>query len=153
MSTRTLHLVDMENLCQSPFPSVDTSRQSLASYLHVSEWHRGDVVVIAANRWLAKDILFNIPVPHIFKISPPGTNSADQVLTEQAFMFDSHRFDRLAIGSGDHHFARVVLSWREAGVEAMALSRHGCLSWVLRRSADEVRYLPSGHVPLGVNSI
>lgn len=57
ISSRTLHLVDLENLCGDPCAPGAVARAVLDEYLHVAGWRPGDHVRIAANGGLLADAL------------------------------------------------------------------------------------------------
>src|SRR4051812_14471354 len=106
-TTRTLHLVDLENLVGDPMASGAAALDALDAldrYLTTAGHQDGDHVVLAANPGLVRTVMFDLPVP-CNAHAVPGTDGADLMLLEQAEPgFVAARFGRLVVGSGDHEF-------------------------------------------------
>src|SRR5512144_1964125 len=81
-TTRTLHLVDIENLVGDPKAPTATVLDVLDRYLDLAGHRDGDHVVIAANPGLMSKIAFDLPVPCNVHAAR-GENGADLVLLAQ----------------------------------------------------------------------
>ncbi|MGZ4755217.1 MAG: hypothetical protein ACXWA9_09930 [Acidimicrobiia bacterium] len=82
-TTRTLHLVDIENLVGDPHATKAAALDALTRYVDLAGYVDGDHVVVAANPGLVAQIAFDLPVP----CSPHaarGENGADLILLAQA---------------------------------------------------------------------
>lgn len=120
-SGRTQHLIDLENLIGGPFPSGPAALTRLDEYLEASDWQPGDLAVVATNRWLHRQIAFDLP-SHLRALPVIGKDGADLALLGWTSAADvARRFDRLVVGSGDHAFVELV-----AGTAA-----RGCPAWVV----------------------
>ena len=129
--TRTLHLVDIENLLGDPFAESDEVERVLDRYLALAAWQPGDIVNIAANPGLAKKFVWNPPVECSVHTAC-GTDGADlALLAHAAPEFVERRAGRLVIGSGDHAFIARALAARERGVGVLvvARARSACSGW------------------------
>jgi hypothetical protein len=137
---RALHLVDIENLAGGPFSSERL--ESLAAYLCMAGWGRGDLTYVAANRLLIKRLCFEArPLPCQWLISE-GKDGADLALLRVAPVdWVTDRFSRLVIGSGDHIFTELATAAAARGTEVTVVSRPGSLSRTLSESAHYVLHL------------
>jgi len=127
-TTRTLHLVDIENLVGDPKAPTATVLEVLDSYLDIAGYRDGDHVVIAANPGLMARIAFDLPVPCNVHAAR-GENGADLVLLAQAEPSRvAARYDRLVIGSGDGAFADIALAVRDLDTPVVVVARPGCTS-------------------------
>lgn len=127
-TTRTLHLVDLENLAGDPCAGAATALAAFDRYLSTSGYVPGDHVVLAANPGLLGRVMFDLPIPcnaHAAR----GTDGADLMLLEQAEPgFVAHRYDRLVIGSGDHAFVTTALAVRDLGIPVVVVARRRSLA-------------------------
>ena len=127
-TTRTLHLVDIENLVGDPKAPTAVVLDVLDRYLEVAGYRDGDHVVIAANPGLMARVAFDLPVPCNVHAAR-GENGADLVLLAQAEPSRvAARYDRLVIGSGDGAFADVALAVRDLDTPVVVVARPGCMS-------------------------
>ncbi|MBM3675192.1 MAG: NYN domain-containing protein [Actinobacteria bacterium] len=143
LAPRSLHLVDLENLVGDPAASGPEALDALARFLAVAEWHEGDLVQLAANPGLLREVAFDLPVPcnpHAVR----GDDAADAMLLSHAVPeWVAARFDRLVVGSGDHAFAPRAVAVRDLGVPVVIVSRPGSLSSALQGRGLGVRLLPA----------
>ncbi len=128
-TTRTLHLVDIENLAGGPYASGDEAVEVFERYLDASAWEPGDLVYVAANPGLMEKIAWRLPVECNLRAAR-GQDGADlALLAHAAPEFVARRFSRLVIGSGDHIFIERAVRARALGVGvvvvALASSVHG----------------------------
>jgi hypothetical protein len=123
--TRTLHLIDIENLVGRPRASAGTVAAVLDRYLELAGWRWGDIVNIAANPWLAIRFAWNLPVECSVHTAS-GPDGADlALLAHAAPEFVERRAGRMVIGSGDRGFIPRALATRERGVDVVVVSRAG----------------------------
>jgi hypothetical protein len=121
--TRTLHLVDIENLIGDPCADGATAAQVLDDYLVAARWSDHDLVVIAANPGLTGRIAWQIEFEHRI-LTATGPDGADLMLLAQAAPeFVARRAGRLVIGSGDHIFIERALRVRDLGVGVVVVAR------------------------------
>lgn len=140
-ATRTLHLVDIENLVGDPCATKATVLDALHRYLETSGHRDGDHVVIAANPGLMAGLAFELPVPCNVHAAR-GADGADRVLLAQADpAFVASRYDRLVIGSGDGAFVPVALAVRDRGVPVVVVAHPRSLSSRLRGAGLGIRPL------------
>src|SRR5687767_165304 len=97
--TRTLHLIDIENLLGAgTFHGADVERV-LDSYLATARWRTGDLVQIAANPGLIREFAWNLPIDCNVHAAR-GADGADlALLAHAAPEFVARRAGRLVIGS------------------------------------------------------
>ncbi len=81
--TRTLHLIDIENLLGNPDASALEAEDVLDRYLESAAWQPGDLVTIAANAHLATRFMFRPPVECSLH-SANGPDGADLMLLAHA---------------------------------------------------------------------
>ncbi len=148
VSGRTLHLVDIENLCGDPRP--ERPRDWLGWYMLASQWRRPDITRIAANGALAKRLAFEIEeMPHSIR-SANGLDGADRRLVPNLDgAFIAERFDRLSIGSGDSYFCDLAVDAVRSGVAVEVISRRDSLSGALAAVVDDVYPLPDSWPAVG----
>src|SRR3954447_16532387 len=131
-TTRTLHLVDIENLVGDPKAPTATVLDVLDRFLDLAGYRDGDHVVIAANPGLMARVAFALPLPCNVHAAR-GENGADLVLLAQAEPSRvAARYDRLLVGSGDGAFADVALAVRDLGTPVVVVARADSLSRRLR---------------------
>jgi hypothetical protein len=147
-TTRTLHLVDLENLCANPVAPAPVVRQVLDDYLRIARWRSGDHVRIAVNGGMLLRIGWDLPVPanlHAVK----GEDAADvMLLAHEPPELVVRRFGRLVIGSGDHCFAPRARAARDLGVAVTVVSRPRSLARVLTGEGFAIRLLEPTPTPL-----
>ena len=134
-SGRTQHLIDLENLAGGPFPSRSCALARLDEYLAASDWQPGDLAVVATNRWLHRQIAFDLP-SHLRALPVIGKDGADLALlgwTSAAAV--ARRFDRLVVGSGDHAFVELVAGTTTLGLPAWVVGVTGSISARLEAAA------------------
>ena len=141
---RTLHLVDIENLCGDGFPDHDAAVSMLSSYSVAAKLGADDFGFASANRHLTKYLAYDLPETLRWVPGGIGPDAAEQALldhTDSAFV--ARRYDRVVIGSGDHAFADLAASLVAAGREVVVVAVDGSLSRKLRGAASSVVLLPA----------
>lgn len=122
-TSRTLHLVDIENLAGGPEATGDEIVDVFDRYLDVSAWRAGDLLYVAANPWLAQEFAWRLPVECSVHTAH-GRDGADlALLAHAAPEFVGRRAGRLVIGSGDHVFIARALQARALGVGVVVVAR------------------------------
>lgn len=149
---RTLHLIDLENLAGDPYAAEPVVRAVLDAYLEAARWQRGDIVFIAANRWLIMQCCWTLPVDASVRTAS-GPDGADNALLAAAPPeWVARRFGRLVVGSGDGIFAARAAQIRDLGVAVEVVSRSSALSGALRRLGGPVHLLGgAGRMDLSVS--
>jgi len=129
MTSRTLHLVDLENLAGSPRVSAGEAIETLHSYLDAAQWQPGDLVYVAMNPHLAERVAFDVAVPCRMHCAH-GRDGADlALLAHAAPEFVARRATRLVIGSGDHIFLPRASGARDLGVDVRVVARADSVHW------------------------
>lgn len=142
---RTLHLIDLENLAGGPRPDAPNAFATIEAYLHLAAWHPGDHVVLAANGWLLRQVVFDLPSGWLVR-GASGPDGADLVLLAVADpSFVVARYRRLVVGSGDGIFAPLLAEVGCAGVATTVISRRAHLARCLERAAQSRSILPDLH--------
>ena len=126
--TRTMHLVDLENLVGDPYADGATAAAVFDQYLQLAHWQLGDLVHVAVNPHLALEVGWRLPSGCTLRTAS-GPDAADHRLQELAEPeFVARRFGRLVIGSGDHGFIAHACNARKAGVGVLVVARSGSLA-------------------------
>jgi hypothetical protein len=130
---RTLHLIDIENLIGDPWITGPRVAEVYEAALVEAGYRPGDLVFVAANRWLLGELGF---VPHTpcRLMTACGADGADLALLAQAPPeWVAKRFDRMVVASGDGIFAARARACAELGVEVEIIYGAGKVSKKLRR--------------------
>jgi len=146
---RTLHLVDVENLVGDPRAATAAIRATLDAYRRAIRVEPDDLVVLAANPGVALDV--GLAWPGALLRTARGPDGADLALlgdlrdlTALGGGPSGERFDRVAIGGGDHIYAPAVRRLTADGTPVVVVSRPESLAFVLRRAASQVIDLDAG---------
>lgn len=137
---RTLHLVDIENLAGTAFPSLVQVTRVQGLYVARLGLRPDDQVVMAASH----RCLLNAALgwPHARYRVRSGPDGADMELLDVLLHEDiAARFTHVVIGSGDGVFGMAAESLAGRGVRVTVVSRPDSLSRYLRNVATDVVYL------------
>jgi hypothetical protein len=146
VATRTLHLVDIENLVGGPEATGDEVIDTFERYLDAAAWEAGDLVYVAANPWLAQEFAWRLPVQCNVHTAH-GHDGADlALLAHCAPEFVGRRAGRLVIGSGDHAFIGRAVAARALGVGVLVVARGGSVHGGWRAHSFPVRDLDAVRV-------
>ena len=140
---RALHLVDLENVIGDPWATGPGVAEVYETVLTTGGHRAGDIVVVAANRWLLAELGF---VAHTScqKLVAHGPDGADLALLDWAdASWIVQRFERLVVASGDGIFADVVRAARDAGLEVDVVFGGGAVS-------NRIRALDAVLLPVAV---
>ena len=137
---RTLHLVDIENLCGGPYASFERLRRTVEAYQRALAVRLGDHVVMACNRGLLLDA--GRAWPGVRLCAGNGPDGADLALLDAATTeYIGSHYDRVVIGSGDGIFAPRAYELRLDGLVVAVVSLRRSLSPRLAAVAHLVREL------------
>lgn len=151
---RALHLIDLENLLDGHHETADAAEVAWAvsGFCRHADWHRDDLVVVAANPALLGRIAFDLPTGWQ-KVAAPGPDGADRALLRWAGPdLLRHRFHRLVLGSGDGIFSGLAEAVRALGGEVWVVASGGHLSRRLAACATTVVLLDALVPPVGVEA-
>ncbi len=139
---RSLHLVDVENLCGDGFPSIDKAHERLTAYVAIAGLKEGDLGFAAANRHLERRLSHELPSCLRWVPAGIGANAADRALLRRIDIdLYARRYDRIVLGSGDGGFTESVSALVAAGLEVQVVACHGSLSNRLREAATAVELI------------
>jgi hypothetical protein len=129
---RTLHLIDIENLLGDPWVTGARVAEAYEAALRAGGYRTGDLVFVAANRWMLAELGFAAQTPCRMLVAS-GADGADLALLAQAPPdWVAKRFDRLVIASGDGIFAARAAAAHALGVYVDVVGGIGGVSKKLR---------------------
>jgi len=135
--SRTLHLVDLENLLGDR-REEEVARSGLQRYLRLAHWVEGDAVLIAADPQIVRQIGFVPPAPCSLHATR-GHDAADvMLLAHAAPELVARSYGRMVIGSGDGIFVARARAVRDLGVGVAIVARPSGLARAFRHSAFPV---------------
>jgi hypothetical protein len=139
--SRTMHLIDIENLCMAPNPTLEQvieARRSYMEAMHPGEHDQFYVTVSSRNNleaaafgWAGATIKCR-----------EGHDGADILLAEA--ISDDHlesRFDRVVIGSGDGGLASFVAHLTSLLKNVVVVSQPTAIAYAMRMSGARVLYI------------
>ena len=137
---RTLHVVDIENLAGTGFPSLDQVSEVQGHYTARLGFGADDQVVMASSHHGFLNAALGWP--HARYRVRSGRDGADlELLDVLEHENVASRFSHVIIGSGDGGFSDVAENLATDGVWVTVVSRPGSLSPGLARAARDVVYL------------
>lgn len=123
--SRTIHLIDIENLCGQPVVTVERAREARAAYENRITIGEHDLIVVASSRMSA--FAAYAVWPEARRLWRDGKDGADICLA-QVITFEGlpERFNRVVLASGDGGFTEFVeyLTARNVTVDVVGLERH-----------------------------
>ena len=141
---RTLHILDIENLCGGP-EQIPVAIHGVAdSYRQLAGVSDGDLGVLGMN---PSSFVKCVGVfPGCRRVGGHGPDGADTALLKvlDDLEWIAGRFDRVVIGSGDHCFAPALMGLAQHGILAGVVAREDSVSNSLARFAAFVRLIPCG---------
>lgn len=138
--SRTLHLVDIENLAGAAIPSVLQVIEVQDRYARLMTPGADDHVVMASNHLALVNAALGWP--HARYRVRSGPDGADLELLDVIWHENvATRFTHVVIGSGDGVFGVAAESLSAGGVFVTVVSRWGSLAPCLAQAARDVIYL------------
>lgn len=141
---RSIHLIDIENLCISGDLSVQAVREAREDYFAQVQPGADDLFYIAASHHNMQAALFGWGAgAYDFR---SGKDGADLVLADA--MENDHlaeRFDQVYLASGDGGLAPQVEALINQGSTVNVVTRVECVSMAMRLATSSVMYLKDTH--------
>lgn len=138
--SRTLHVVDIENLAGAAIPTLGQVSQVQGLYVARLAFGADDQVVMATNHLALLNAARGWP--HARYRVRSGPDGADLELLDVLQHEDvAGRFTHVVIGSGDGLFGTTAANLVSRGVLVTVVSRRDSLSAALARAASKVVYL------------
>jgi hypothetical protein len=129
---RTLHLIDIENLIGDPWATGPRVADAYEAALVEADYRPGDLVFVAANRWMLGELGFAPHTPCTLLVAH-GEDGADlALLAHAAPEWVAKRFDRMVVASGDGIFAARARACADLGVQVEIVCGVGKVSKQLR---------------------
>lgn len=142
IGSRTVHFIDIENLCGKADLKIYEARAAMRRYHETVGIAMGDHVIIGASHHNAVAAGSAWPGARLL---PPrsGPDGADLALRE-AMLAENFgaRFDTAYLGSGDGGFANELAFLASNGMTTHVVSHRGAISRRLRLSAHHTTILP-----------
>jgi hypothetical protein len=139
--SRTLHLVDIENLLGTADPRCGEVDQIASLYAVVAGVAPMDQEVIASSHRCAKSAWFEWRTT-ARRLVRSGIDGADRALLEVLENEQpGRRYSRVVIGSGDGIFAEPAARLQASGINVTVVTREHSLSRRLRLATLDVRFL------------
>ena len=138
LKNRTIHLVDIENVCGTARPEILDVEMARELYQNLVCLGPYDHVVLACNHGAALKVGLGWPGARLMVRS--GVNGADRALL--SVVDDEEigvRFDAVVIASGDGIFAESAACLAGSGLSVTVVSREQALSRRLQLAASCVR--------------
>jgi len=136
---RTLHLVDVENLCGCPQPSESLVRATLERYRRSMGVRDVDHAVVAAASRTAFFVGLAWPGARVrVGRGPDGADRAILDSTDVRHIAKSYSW--VVIASGDHIFAPLVKSLQGPGLDVEVVAPTRGIAQDLRRAAAPLRH-------------
>lgn len=139
--SRTMHLIDIENLCMAANPTFEQVAEARLSYMELVKPGENDQFLVtvssrhnlaaAAFGWSGADLKCR-----------EGHDGADILLAEA--VLEGHlevRFDQVVIASGDGGLAPFVQKLTALLKEVVVVSQPTAIAFAMRMSGANVRYL------------
>ena len=114
---RTLHLLDLENLLGGKV-TTERCRRVWREYCTTVGTSSNDQFVLSVAQHNGAIAAFGLPANIQRVLGDNRPDGADRSLVEAVdVQHAAARFDRVVIGSGDHYFASLAVTLRQAGCE------------------------------------
>lgn len=143
--SRNIHVIDIENLCDSAIVTALQVEDALTDYQRVVSIGGADLVIIAANTTNAPTAYLTAHRMLSARLLPPtdGKDAADLALIEAIEDTpDITSFNTVFIASGDHIFAPALARIAAQGVNTVAVGRTWSISPQVRMAAHSTIRLP-----------
>jgi hypothetical protein len=144
--SRSIHLVDVENLLADPRPQPSDIETCRARYESIAGLGSGDLIVVGCSHGAAIAVGWKWPSARLVVRS--GPDGADLALLEVIEGEEiASRFEHVVIGSGDGIFAEAAAQLAAHGRSVTVVSRAAALSRRLRLAASGVVYFSMPPAP------
>ncbi len=139
---RSVVLIDLENVIGDPWATGPAVVEAYEAVLEAAGHVPGDLVVVAANRWLCAELGTRPHTPAQI-LTASGPDGADLALIGWVREWDAlGRCGRVVVASGDHAFAGVAAEAERRGMAVLVVRGRGAVAGVLR-------HLPIAGVRIG----
>ena len=120
---RTLHLIDVENLCGTPAFTEDDLIEIQRRYTDLVPIGPSDLVVLAASHFRSRELMFGwTDARHLLRSGPDG---ADRCLLDVIYNEGIEtRFSRVVVGSGDGIFRPACDHLKRHQLKVTVVSRN-----------------------------
>ncbi|MEI7548326.1 MAG: hypothetical protein WCK21_09755 [Actinomycetota bacterium] len=134
---RSIHLIDLENLCGEPRPSAAVAELAHRAYLAATRPDAGDHFVVAVNHGAALNAGLSWKGARLLLRS--GPNGADEALLDVLrYEQVDERFTSIKIASGDGIFAPAAGSLAASGLVVTVVARPGSCSAALKLASHHL---------------
>jgi len=134
--TRSLHLIDLENLCGSGLPPTSLIEKVWRTYRYGVPTSSEDHYIVGTSHLFAARAWFVLPDQGIQRRARSGKDGGElAILTNLDLDHAVSRFDRLVIASGDGMFTETAKAAREHGLHVHQVSGLGSCSRMLAATA------------------
>ena len=141
--SRTLHLVDAENLALTSDCTVQAVNESYIRYIETFSHNQSTLRIIACSHHNATTVFFGwgaIPAQTLMR---SGENGAELALIEECLaQVEKLNVSHVVIGSGDGLFLDLVIELQSRGIEVTVFGVEGHTSRRLRMAANHAIILP-----------
>lgn len=121
--TRSLHLIDLENLCGDAFPAEEHIARVWNTYRYGVSNSPEDHYVVGSSHLFASRAWFVLPPQGIQRCVRSGKDGGElAILAQFDLEHTAARFDRLVIASGDGMFATTARMARNCGLHIHQVS-------------------------------
>ena len=135
-TTRSLHLIDLENLCGSGLPPTSVIERVWNTYRYGVSTSPEDHYIVGTSHAFAMRAWFVLPAQGIQRRTRSGKDGGElAILTDLDLAHTVRRFDRLVIASGDGMFSETAMTAREHGLHVHQVSGIGTCSRRLAAAA------------------
>ena len=138
---RTLHLIDLENLCPHGHVTANAVDRVWQLYTSRVGVYNDDGVVVAVDG--ARALVASGSLPRgIRLLTGRGPNGADRVLLGVVDVaWAKRRYERVVVASGDHVFAPSIRACQAAGVRVELVAGCGAVARVLTETGVPIHRL------------
>lgn len=134
--TRSLHLIDLENLCASGLALESLIEKVWRTYRYGVPTSPDDQYVVGSSHAFAKRAWFILPAQGIQRRARSGKDGGElAILSDVDLVHAANRFDRLVIASGDGMFTETAKAARVQGLHVHQVSGLGSCSRALAATA------------------
>ena len=135
-TTRSLHLIDLENLCGSGLPPKSLIARVWRTYRYGVTTSPDDQYIVGSSHGFASLAWFILPDQGIQRVVRSGKDGGElAILAEVDIAHAASRFDRIVIASGDGMFTEAAATARKHGLHVHQVSGLGKCSRALAATA------------------